>query len=162
MKNEVINLSDLEPNSSSFYLKKYKKNFTLEPCTAGKLIEISKNFGDFEKLLSIPTAENISKISMSLMALEDARTFSKIDVELFDPITGETEKRAMGGFELLTYSIEGISEQWAMYECILRSVGFNEEKAKKVTEDLKDEIHNQMDKALNPLPVKKKTTKKKK
>ena len=156
-----INLENLIPSSVSFKLKQFDDfEFKLEPCTGGKLIEMSKKIGDVEKLLSIPNAENVSKISIMLMEYESALKFKKQKIKKIDVLTGDEETLEIGGYELLMNCIRGIDEQFAIYSAILQSLGYDKKKAESVVRKFKDGINKVVNDQTNE-GSKKKTKKKK-
>lgn len=158
---DEIKIENLIPSSSSFKLEMFKGfEFKLNPCTGGMLVDMSRKIGDIEKLLSIPSAENISKIAIMLMEFDSAVKFKKQKVKTIDVMTGDENEVEIGGYTLLMHSIQGVNEQCAMYAAVLISLGYSKKNADKVIKKLKDGINkvinNEVDK-LSKKKMKKKT-----
>lgn len=157
-----ISLENLIPQKSTFKLQKFPDfEFNLEPCTAGKMIDIGHKFGDVEKLLSIPSAENVSKLALSLMEYNSAVKFKKQNVKTIDAVTGEESEADIGGFLLMAHCLNGMAEQFDVYRAILESIGYGKDQAKNTIDKLKDGINKMVDHSLNEdKKVKKKKRKK--
>ena len=150
MKPVKIELENLLPSSSEFKLKQFENQvFKLRPCTGGMLVEISKNVGNVEKMLSMPSAENISKLSLALMEYESAKTFKVQNVKLIDVMTGEEVEKKIGGYELLMHAIQGIKEQFDIYRAILESLGYSSEQANDTVNKLKDGLNKMVNSEIN-------------
>lgn len=146
MKQEEISLENLIPTSSSFKLTRFVDfEFNLKPCTGGILVEMGRKLGNIETLLSVPSAENISKLALMLMEYDSAVKFKKEKVKIIDVLTGDEDEIEMGGYKLLMHSIQGLKEQYDIYRCILQSLGYGVEQADNVINKLKDG----MNKAVN-------------
>ena len=156
MKESEISLENLLPSPSSFKLNQFEGHlFKLKPCTGGILFDISQKLGDVEKLLSIPSAENISKIALMLMEYESAVKFKKQTVKTIDALTGEEGEADMGGYVLLMHSIQGINEQYSIYGAILISLGYSKEDSDKTIKKLKDGINKVVNNEIDKVSKKK-------
>ena len=162
MKKEEIKLEDLIPVSSMFKLAQFKDfEFNLRPCTGSMLISMSEQFGDVLDLIKTPSVENISKIAMSLMEHESAVKFKKQKVKFIDVVTGDENEMDVGGYSLLMQTINGLSEQYAIYEAILVSFGYGKKQSAEMIKGLKAGVNKMVSDSLKD-PVKKKKKKKKK
>jgi hypothetical protein len=162
MQKSKIDLTSLMPTKSTFKLTQFGDfEFALKPCTGGLLVSLSTDVGDIEKLLSMPSAENVSKIAMGLMEYESAVKFKAQEVKIINPLTGEDTVKKMGGYELLMNSIQGINEQYNIYGAILQSMGYGKKESDDMVKKLKDGINKVINNHAEK-EVKKKTTRKKK
>lgn len=138
---ERVDIINLIPKNSEFSLSQFKnEKFKLVPCTGYKLMEISQSLGKVEDLLSYPTAENISKLAMSLMDYKSASKFKKQNVKKIDVLTGEESTESIGGYRLLMSCISSISEQYDIYGAILVSLGYGNSKVKEMVDSLKNGV----------------------
>lgn len=160
MKESKIDIQDLIPQPSSFKLKMFEGfKFKLKPCTGGMLIDIANTLGNIQDLLSLPNAENVSKIAMALMEYESAVKFKKQSVKTIDVMTGDESEIDIGGYSLLMHSIQGLSEHLDVYGAILMSLGHTKQNANKVLKEMKDTINGTVNSEINK-GLKKKTVKK--
>ena len=158
----VFDIGDLVPVRSSFTLAQFgDEEFYLEPCTGGKLIEISKTIGNIDRILSVPSAENISKLALMLMNYESSVHFKVQQVKKVDVLTGEESTEKIGGYKLLAACIRGMKEQFAIYKAILLSVGYEESMAEELVGELKKSIEDAVSHAGKEEDLKKKTVRKK-
>ena len=159
MKESSIKLENLIPISSIFKLNQFKDfEFKLKPCTGGILIDMSKSIGVIEELLTVPNAENVSKIAMSLMEYESALKFKKQNVKFVDVMTGDENEVEIGGYKLLMHAIQGITEQYLIYGAILKSMGYGEKRTEEMIKKLTDGMNKMVNETLDDI-TKKKTRK---
>lgn len=147
-----IDLVDLLPSKSCFKLSKFPDfEFNLEPCTAGKMIDIVHKIGPLEALLASPNAVNVSKISLMLMDYDSSLKFKKQLVKTIDVLSGEEEEAEVGGFILLTHCISGLNEQYEVYRAILESVGYKKEAAADLVKRMKDSLNKNVNNAIDEI-----------
>ena len=162
MKKLEIELENLIPSNSSFELNQFPGHvFELRPCTGGMLIDMSKKIGNIEKVLSIPSAENVSKMAMMLMDYDSAVKFKAQKVKTIDVLTGKEEVTEMGGYKILMHSIQGISEQYDVYRAILESLGYAKDKSSEIIKELKSGINKIVNQDINKKEKKRAVPKKK-
>lgn len=156
MENE-IKLEELLPISSTFSLKRFDDfEFLIQPCTTGKLMDMTKRLGDIEKLLTIPSAENISKIAMMLLDYDSAVKFKKQKVKIIDVMSGDEVETEVGGYKILMHSIEGIKEQYSIYRCILLSLGYGKEKTDGIIKELISSMNKNVNETIQSIEKKSK------
>lgn len=162
MENKEIDLAELIPGPSSFKLIQFDEfEFRLKPCTSGRLIEMTDRLGNIEKILALPTAENVSKIAMMLMEIDSAQKFKKQKVKIIDVMSGDEIEAEIGGYKLMMECISGIKEQYSIYGAILRSLGYTKKDSEKIVKKMTDGINKVVNDELKKVnPVKKKKTKK--
>lgn len=154
MENEV-KLEELLPTGSIFNLKRFNDfEFLVQPCTTGKLMDMTKRLGDIEKLLTIPSAENVSKIAMMLLDYDSAIKFKKQTVKIIDVMTGDETETEIGGYKILMHSIEGIKEQYSIYKCILLSLGYGENKASNIINELLESMNKSVNETIEKIEKK--------
>ena len=124
---ESIKLQNLFPKPATFTLKQVEnRTFHLDPCTPLKMMEIEETFGNFENMIAKPSAENVSKLALSLMTNEDKIFFKQQTVKTIDVITGESKEIKIGGFKLLmNLVLLSVSEIYSIYAAILESIGLD-------------------------------------
>lgn len=150
MEEKKTDIASLIPTNSSFKLKQFDDfEFQLKPCTGGQLAEMNNRIGNVEALMATPTSENISKIALSLMDYESSLKFKKQTVKFIDTMTGEETEEDIGGYKLLMRAIGGINEQYQIYKAILESIGYSKEEAKRISDQLRDGISGEINKAAD-------------
>ena len=156
MENE-IKLEELLPISSTFKLKRFDDfEFKVQPCTTGMLMEMTKRLGNIEKLLTIPSAENVSKIAMMLLDYDSAVKFKKQTVKIVDVMSGEEIETEIGGYKILMHSVEGIKEQYLIYRCILLSLGYGENKTESIIKELIESMNKNVNEKIESIEKKSK------
>lgn len=139
-------ISKVVPKRSFFQLKVFgDEKLYLAPASAKKLLEIENKYGGIETILSVPSAENLSKTALSLMEISSAKKFIKQKIECFDVETGEVNEKYIGGYELLMESISGFNEQFGILRAIMESLGFKQSEAQLVIDEITKKINGKVD-----------------
>ena len=117
-----MELQDLKPKPSKFYLEKKDKEYTLRPWTLEDQIWAKHTFENVEKIFS---KENIDIEAVSRMVyrvIEDKSDFVAEEGIEIDEEGNEVQKK-IGGFKKLIAMISGIGEQAAMVGALVECIG---------------------------------------
>lgn len=140
-----LKIEDLIPSESTFHIKEASKTFKLDPCTPGKMLRIGKMFNqNIEEMLANATLENICKIALGLMNMDDLEYFKKQEIKTIDISTGEEKIEARGGYTILCDLISSIKEMYEVYAAILISFGMDKEEIDNFLKKIKDGINDEM------------------
>lgn len=151
----TFKIQDIFAKRSSFKLSQIgDKEIFLNPATAGKVLTIQEKIGSIEELLGKPSAENLSKLVVLLIAAESRPLLEIKDVEVFQ-LDGTVTHEQKGGYLLLMDLINGIDEQLSIYVAILIALGWDEKNAIKLADSYRDDINKILKETID-IEVKKK------
>lgn len=119
-----MNLMDLKPQESSFYLRAAKREFVMNPITLADEVWLDEVYGQdkIQEIFANVNIKEISRIVFRLIKPED-KVFFKTRTVYFITEDGEEVEKELGGVELLQTMISGNEEKLAIINALLENIG---------------------------------------
>jgi len=120
-----MELSELVPRDSKFFLRKADREFTIRPFELRDEIWLQEKYGDaiqdvFEKINMV----EISRIAFRQLTIEDKQFFKKQEVKIVNE-EGDEITEILGGLDLFRSLISGWGEKTAIIEALGKSLGMS-------------------------------------
>ena len=119
-----MKLTKLFPKKASFHLSAIDKDIHLLPATVGRLLELTRKFGEvqIDKVLSNPTPDDVIKIVFFLMTNESKQLFKMQEYVDYD-IEGREVPTHIGGVKLLLRYISTADEYKGIVDAVQQCFG---------------------------------------
>lgn len=134
-----VNLSDLNPQGSSFTLSSTGKTYRLRPVNLADERWLAETFGsDLEEIFKEMKMLPIARIVFHQLEEDSKQDFRQIDVKIINEEGVEITKK-MGGAELLFWQIRGMNEKIEIIQAMLETIGISRKMLDDFEQDISDE-----------------------
>lgn len=119
----ALTLQDLKPQSATFHLRKYDRDFTIRTLTLADEAWLQNTFGKDldEKMKSL---EGMCRLVFRLMSEPDKAIFAPQTREAIDE-DGNKQTEVLGGWRLFMEAVESMSEKVMVSRALLQTRGIS-------------------------------------
>ena len=140
-----MELTDLKPRASKFYMEAIKRELKLRPWTVEDHIWLQQEYGK-EKVQSIFNPDSVDMMAMCRIAyrlITDKSFFSVDVVETYDE-EGNKITEKVGGWKKMAVMLSGVSEQVDLFTAITECLGVSMPEVEDIKADIKKKVNQTM------------------